>query len=152
MSFVACSAVQASDYCAQARQHPLKVGDKIERLYWSDADSGRANGVCFRMKDLDAPETGGVGMRGGAKCKYERKLGYHAKAHIKDVTSQSDIYVTGESGFDKYNRQVLAMSVNGSDLRSRGIEDGVYKSWVFKNGRALWPKPDYCNSKDVVYR
>ena len=41
----------------------------IGLIDWSDADSGRLDGVRFRLRDVDAPETGGVGAAiGGAKC------------------------------------------------------------------------------------
>ena len=34
----------------------------ISSIYWSDGDSGRINGsIKFRLNDIDAPETGGVG-------------------------------------------------------------------------------------------
>ena len=51
-----------------------------DAIYWSDGDSGRIDGMKFRLADVDAPETGGVGARGGAKCEFERALGYDAKA------------------------------------------------------------------------
>ena len=66
----------ASDYCRKQRVNPLQVGDVITSIYWSDSDSGRANGVCFRMKDVDGAETGPVGSWGGAKCEAERVIGF----------------------------------------------------------------------------
>tara|TARA_R110001599_G_scaffold116143_2_gene283550 strand:+ start:589 stop:858 length:270 start_codon:yes stop_codon:yes gene_type:complete len=42
---------------------------QITEIYWSDADSGRINGERFRLSDIDAPETGGLGADiCGAKC------------------------------------------------------------------------------------
>ena len=54
--------------------YTLSVGDVVTDLYSSDGDSGRANRVKFRLADIDAPETGGVGAPGGAKCEAEREL------------------------------------------------------------------------------
>ena len=56
-----------------------QVNQTVNEIYWSDGDSGRINGMKFRLANVDAPETGGVGARGGAKCEAERVLGYIAK-------------------------------------------------------------------------
>ena len=48
-------------------------------IYWSDADSGRLGDLKFRIANKDAPETGSLRQRGGAKCEAERQLGYEAR-------------------------------------------------------------------------
>ena len=65
---------------------PLLAGTVAERIYWSDGDSGRIDGMPFRLADIDAPETGGEGARGGAKCESERELGFAAKAWVVELT------------------------------------------------------------------
>ena len=52
---------------------------RAEDVYWSDADSGRLNGEKFRLANVDAPEKGGVGSIGGAKCEVERERAFDAK-------------------------------------------------------------------------
>lgn len=64
----------------------IAVGDVVQEIYWSDGDSGRIDGTRFRLADIDAPETGGVGARGGAKCEGERELGFAAKEAIVEMT------------------------------------------------------------------
>ena len=144
ITFAGVYAAASEDYCAEARKAPLRIGDRISVLYWSDADSGRANGVCFRLGDVDAAETGGVGSRGGAECEAERKLGFEAKAETIWRTKHRNVVVSGSNGFDRYNRQVVAFSVDSRDWATVGKELGIYKSWVFKNGKATHAKPDYC--------
>lgn len=67
----------------------------ISNIYWSDGDSGRLDGVPFRLKDVDAPETGGVGAAiGGAKCEKERELGYLAKEFMVTLTANAALTIT----------------------------------------------------------
>lgn len=60
------------------------VTQDITSIYWSDADSGRINGdIKFRLNNVDAPETGGVGAAiGGAACELERERGFASKDWI----------------------------------------------------------------------
>lgn len=53
----------------------------IKSIDWDDADSGDINDIRFRLYNIDAPETGGVGAAvGPAKCALERERGLKAKA------------------------------------------------------------------------
>ena len=70
-------------------EQPLRAGTVAKTIYWSDGDSGRIDGMPFRLADIDAPETGGVGARGGAKCESERELGFAAKAWVVELTRTS---------------------------------------------------------------
>ena len=60
-------------------------------IYWSDADSGRLGKLKFRLANVDAPETGSMKQRGGAKCEFERELGYESKAYIVGFTNDKAI-------------------------------------------------------------
>ncbi|GAA6157384.1 hypothetical protein NBRC116588_28570 [Pyruvatibacter sp. HU-CL02332] len=42
------------------------------QIYWSDGDSGRIGEMKFLLADVDAPETGSLTQRGGARCEAER--------------------------------------------------------------------------------
>lgn len=114
-------------------------------IYWSDGDSGRLNGIPFRLANVDAPETGGVGARGGAKCEEERALGYEAKAYIVELTRGASLVIERDYGKDRYDRLVIDLSANGRDVGAAGIAAGHLRSWPHENGRALSPKPDWCN-------
>ena len=118
-------------------------------IYWSDGDSGRLDGMKFRLANVDAPETGGVGAIGGAKCEFERQLGFEAEAFMVEMTRGADLMITSSSGPDRYEREVITLSVNGRDIGDVGIEAGHLGPWPHKGRRALSDKPDWCGSRDA---
>ena len=122
----------------------LPAGGPKTSIYWSDGDSGRLNGVKFRLANVDAPETGGVGAYGGAKCEAERELGYEVKAEIVEFTRNADIEISQSYGADRYGREVVKLRVNGSDLVAHGLKTGLYRPWPHKGTRAPAPKPEWC--------
>jgi len=119
---------------------------EITSIYFSDADSGRINGnIKFRLNNVDAPETGGVGAAiGGATCELERERGFASKEWIVAYTRDAELEITGQHGQDKYERRVIDLSVNGVDVGQAGIEAGYLKPWPHKGRRALVKKPDWC--------
>lgn len=119
--------------------------DRTPVLYWSDADSGQFDGVKFRLANIDAPETGSLKQRGGAKCEDERRLGYDAKALQIAFTRGKAIVISKEYGLDHYGRLVVDMTAGGEDVGTVGINRGYLRPWPFKNGKALAPKPDWCS-------
>lgn len=98
----------------------------------------------FRLADVDAPETGGVGARGGAKCEFERELGFAAKEFMVELTRDAELVITGSSGPDRYEREVITLSVDGQDIGALGIAAGHLGPWPHKGRRALTEKPDWC--------
>ena len=113
-------------------------------IYWSDGDSGRIDGMKFRLANVDAPETGGVGARGGAKCEFERELGFEAKAFMVELTRDADLVITSNTGADRYDREVITLSANGQDVAEAGKAAGHLGDWPHKGRRALSKKPDWC--------
>ena len=113
-------------------------------IYWSDGDSGRIDGVKFRLANVDAPETGGVGAIGGAKCEFERELGFDAKAFMVELTRDAELVITHNSGPDRYEREVITLSANGQDVGEAGIAAGHLGPWPHRGRRALTKKPDWC--------
>lgn len=101
----------------------------------------------FRLANVDAPETGGVGARGGAKCEFERELGFDAKEFIVELTRNADLQITSTSGKDRYDREVITLSANGRDVAETGIAAGHLGGWPHKGRRALSKKPDWCALK-----
>lgn len=116
----------------------------VQSVYWSDGDSGRLDGMKFRLANIDAPETGGIGAIGGAKCELERERGFDAKAFMVEATRGRDVQITHSYGPDRYDREVLDLSVDGQGLAALAIEAGHIKPWPHKGRRALKPKPDWC--------
>ena len=120
---------------------PACAAEERRQIYWSDGDSGRFQGKKFRLHGVDAPETGGVGSYGGAKCEYERELGYAAKEDVVEFTRGKLVQVYRDYGEDRYGRLVVDLSVNGQDLAMQMINRGVLKRWDYDGGE---PKPNWC--------
>lgn len=122
----------------------IPPSERATSVYWSDADSGRLDGEPFRLANVDAPEKGGVGAIGGAKCEKERERAFAAKEFIVELTRNADVRISKSYGMDKYDREVVDISVDGKDLAALGLDAGVYKPWPHKGQRALSRKPDWC--------
>lgn len=124
----------------------IEPGHVVSNIYWSDADSGKIDGERFRLYNVDAPETGGVGARGGAKCEGERSLGFEAKAFMVDLTKEAEVIVTATHGHDRMQepRLLVELSVNGADLLQAGIDKGHLAPWPHEGSKKLAPKPDWC--------
>jgi len=114
------------------------------KIYWSDGDSGRLDGMKFRLANIDAPETGSMKQRGGAKCEAEREIGFEAKEFIVEFTRGKQIKIVRDYGEDRYDRLVVDLSVDGVDVAKAGIAAGHLRPWPHKKGRAQAPKPDWC--------
>lgn len=127
--------------CASA---PAGHADPVKSIYWKDGDSGRADGVEFRLADVDAPETGGVGSRGGAKCEAERVRGFKAKEFIVAATKGKDLAITYNGEVDNWGRRVATVTVGGRDVGAAGIAAGHLKPYVFDGRRSTMPKPGWC--------
>ena len=129
--------------CAAPQTEQIKK--PATEIYWTDGDSGRIDGKDFRLSNIDAPETGGVGAAiGGSECERERELGFQAKAFMVELTRDADLEITASYGLDKYDREVIDLSADGVDVSQAGIDAGVIKPWPHKERRQLQPKPDWC--------
>lgn len=136
-------AASAADLFNQTPEEPKEIVS-VSKIYWSDGDSGRLDGKSFRLANVDAPEKGGVGAIGGAKCEAERELAFETKEYIVELTRTADVEISKSYGEDKYGREVVDLSVNGRDLAELGLSNGRYKPWPHKGQRALTRKPDWC--------
>ncbi len=120
----------------------------ITSIDWDDADSGDINGVRFRLSDIDAPETGGVGAAvGAALCEAERARGISARAWMRELTRDtSRLRITSAAGYDRMERPrlLIDLSVDGVDVGQAGIEAGHLAAWPHDGARSLGPKPDWC--------
>lgn len=120
----------------------------VSSIYWSDGDSGRIDGMEFRLADVDAPETGGVGAAiGGAECERERERGFEAKAFLVEITREARLEITHREAPDRYGRTVIRLSADGRDVAEAGLEAGHLKPWPHAGSRALTDKPDWCHEQ-----
>jgi endonuclease YncB( thermonuclease family) len=111
-------------------------------LYWSDGDSGRLpDGTRFRLHGVDAPETGGVGKRGGAHCEAERAIGYEAKAAAVALSRGAVVRVIRDYGPDQYDRRVVDLAIGETDLGAALVSGGTHLGWDYDGGAK---KPDWC--------
>lgn len=135
--------------CVQswANEAPSKTSSTSESyssIYWSDGDSGRLGKLKFRLANIDAPETGSMKQRGGAKCEYERELGYEAKAYIVGFTKDKTFSIVRDYGEDRYGRLVVDLEADGFDVAKAGVSAGHLRDWPHIKGRAQSPKPNWC--------
>ena len=136
----ACSQSRASD----ASSEKSSTSESYSSIYWSDGDSGRLGQLKFRLANIDAPETGSLKQRGGAKCEYERELGFEAKAYMVGFTKEKTMRIVRDYGEDRYGRLVVDLEADGSDVGNAGVEAGHLRVWLHLKGRAQSPKPDWC--------
>ena len=113
-----------------------------QEVAWDDGDSGRIGRVKFRLSDVDAPETW------RPKCEAERELGYAAKAFMQDLTEGRRVTITSEDGYDRWDRLLVTLSVNGQDLAQAGLEAGVLREWPHDGRRALADRPNWCDQEE----
>ncbi|RIJ27711.1 thermonuclease family protein [Henriciella algicola] len=115
-------------------------------IYWSDGDSGRIDGLEFRLADVDAPETGGVGAAiGGAECERERELGFEAKAFMVELTKDAELVITSREAPDRFGRVVLSLSADEEDVARSGLDAGYLAPWPHDGSQALLEKPSWCD-------
>lgn len=128
-------------FASENAQAATELGGTV---YWSDGDSGRlSDGTKFRLHGIDAPETGSMKQRGGAKCEAERELGYDAKAVAVELTRGREVTVRKIVGRDRYGRNVVTLAMDGDDLGSLLVAGGTHRAWDYDGGDA---KPDWCGS------
>lgn len=145
--FVTFSLLLALPACASEQsdiESAVDYSKSYMSIYWSDGDSGRLGELRFRLADIDAPETGSLKQRGGAKCEAEREIGYEAKAFVVEFTRDKEIRIMREHGEDRYNRLVVDLTADGVDVAQAAVDAGHLRPWPHKNGRKLVPKPDWC--------
>ncbi|OZB19415.1 MAG: hypothetical protein B7X53_00165 [Hyphomonas sp. 34-62-18] len=129
-------------FASENAQASTELGGTV---YWSDGDSGRlSDGTKFRLHGVDAPETGSMKQRGGAKCEAERALGYDAKAAAVELTRGRAVTVTQIMGRDRYGRNVVSLNMDGEDLAALLVASGSHRAWDYDGGA---PKPDWCGGQ-----
>ncbi|MBA4227670.1 MAG: hypothetical protein C0456_13665 [Hyphomonas sp.] len=129
-------------FASENAQAATELGGTV---YWSDGDSGRlSDGTKFRLHGVDAPETGSMKQRGGARCEAERELGYDAKAVAVELTRGRVVTVSRIMGRDRYGRNVVTLSLDGQDLAGLLVASGTHRAWDYDGGA---PKPDWCGGQ-----
>lgn len=123
---------------------PLASANDGSSVYWPDGDSRRLGNLKFRLANIDAPETGSLKQRGGAKCEAERKIGYKANAFLVEFTQGKEIKITSDYGEDRYDRLVVDLTADGVDVAQAAVDAGYLRPWPHLKSRAQAPKPEWC--------
>ncbi|MEM9573058.1 MAG: hypothetical protein AAF996_16450 [Pseudomonadota bacterium] len=127
----------------------------VSEIEWDDGDSGRLRfeghpfDIDFRVKDWDAPETGGVGAAvGAAKCEQERELGRMAERFVEELTKTGAVKITAAYGRDRTarKRHLVDIAVDDVDLAFTASEAGYLKSWRHEDGTEIESRPNWCES------
>ena len=144
MSIVAGGAYYASQSASAASASAATQSEALT-VYWSDGDSGRlSDGTKFRLHGIDSPETGSMKQRGGAKCEFERVLGFEAKEAALELTRGKTVRVSEMCGEDRYERTVVSLEINGKDVAAQLVTGGTHQTWDY-DGRQK--KPDWCSAR-----
>lgn len=144
VNWIAAGAVVALGLCAAFLTAPPAAGEP-KTVEWVDGDSGRFGSIEFRLADVDAPETGPIGSRNGAKCQAEQIKGRAAKAFVQDLTRTGSVEVRQIGETDPYGRQVVEIIAGGKSVTSSALAAGHLRPWPHKNGKATAPRPDWCS-------
>lgn len=107
------------------------------RVVWADGDSGEINGRRFRLYGVDAPE----GSLSRARCDDERRKAAEARKAVRELTMGGRVTLRESHGVDRYGRELLSLSVDGSDLASTLVASRHAQRWDYEAGD---PKPDWC--------
>lgn len=106
-------------------------------VYWVDGDSGTIEGRPFRLHGVDAPEA----SPSRAQCNTERLRADEARSAVRRLTENGVVEIRKSHGSDKYDRELLSLSVDGRDVASSLIASGHLQRWNFEAGNA---KPRWC--------
>ena len=107
---------------------------------WVDGDSGTMNGRPFRLHGFDAPE----GSAERARCALERRRADNARAAARKLTRWKRVEVSRSYGFDKYNRDLVDLKLDGRDVGRTLLAEGHLKRWNFEAGER---KPVWCGDR-----
>lgn len=99
-------------------------------LYWVGGDSGTIDGRPLRLRGADAPE----GSPSRARCNTEQLRADETRSEVRTLTGSGAVEIRKSHCIDKYGREVLSLSVNGSDLASSLIASGYMKRWNYDAG------------------
>lgn len=105
---------------------------------WVDGDSGTIDGKEFRLHGVDAPE----GSPSRAMCARERQLSAGSREAAQRATWNRHVVVSRRYGKDRYDRELVDLSVDGQSVARKLIASGHVKRWNFEAGQ---PKPNWCN-------
>ena len=98
-----------------------------------DGDTIRAPyGVKYRLMGFDAPETF------QAKCDAELALGKRATERLKELLASGEVRIIESGKIDRYGRTLAHLTVNGRDIGSVLIGEGLARRYDGRTKRESW--------------
>ena len=98
-----------------------------------DGDTIRAPyGVKYRLMGFDAPETF------QAKCDAELALGTRAAERLKELLASGEVRIVESGKIDRYVRTLAHLTVNGRDVGSMLIDEGLARAYDGRTKRESW--------------
>lgn len=123
----------------------VAFAERGQMVQWVDADTFDIGSTRYRLMDVDAPETGGVGSYGGAKCETERTRGKAATQFMKNATAGRRVVIKQVRGNNRNRLVASAAIVGGGDLGDLCMRAGHCQPWPHDaSNNALTPKPNWC--------
>ena len=96
-----------------------------------DGDTFWMDGVKIRIADIDAPETH------PPRCAREKELGFAATQRLRELLNSGRVTVSSiDRDTDRYGRKLRNVQVNGSDVGSVLVGEGLAR-W-YAGGRRPW--------------
>lgn len=92
-----------------------------------DGDTFTMNGERIRVLGIDAPE-----IRG--KCDYEKRLAIQSRDRLREILN--DPFTVSRQGKDRYGRTLAHVYVDGVNVGSTLIAEGLAVPWAGK--RHVW--------------
>ena len=65
---------------------------------------------------------------------------------MAEYSKGKTIKIERDYGKDRYGRLIVDLSANGDDVGTAGVNANHLRDWPHKNGRALFPKPNWCSN------
>lgn len=97
-----------------------------------DGDTVWLQGIKIRLEGIDAPEVS------QPQCSRERRLGNQATERLRQLLSGGQIVVkrVGRADEDRYGRKLRTLYVNGVDVGTVLVREGLARIWP--NGPERW--------------
>lgn len=96
--------------CNPPKTHEIKVSRIV------DGDSFISENTRYRISEIDAPEINQI-------------YGYEAKKYLSDLILHQNVEIKSK-GKDKYNREIVEVFINGSDVADLIVANGF--AWQYK--------------------
>lgn len=106
---------------------------RLSQVYVVDGDTIHVDGVRVRIENIDAPE-----VAGGAQCTREAQLADKTTRRLRQLVGSGAVELVPAGGRDedRYGRKLRRVLVDGTDVGSILVREGLAKPW--RGSKASW--------------